>query len=132
VPTIKKIAFSFLSLAILAVAADAAYLYYYSPAPEPNSPGPVVVPQAAPDNSVIAGPVTSITAKSISVKKQDGTTATLNIASTTQVGMAGSGGQPTPKKISDVKTGMMVLVTSSGSDATVAQSIVLLLAPPAQ
>jgi len=89
-------------------------------------------PRATPDNTVIAGPVTAITATSISVAKQDGTTATLGITATTRVTAAAVGGQAgIPKKVSDIKKGAVVLVTS-GSDSTVAASIVLLPAPPVQ
>lgn len=129
---IKKIVLSFVGVVVLAAAAGAAYFYYYPPLPQvaPSAAVPAA-PQAVPDNQILAGPVTAISAQSIGVKKQDGTIATLRIASTTQVVLAGQGSQAgTPKKVSDIKLGAMVLVTSNGSDAT-AQSIVLLPAPPA-
>jgi hypothetical protein len=129
---VRKIVWSFVGLLVLVVAAGAAYLYYYPVTPTQNTPAPApVVQQAQPDHSIIAGPVTALTSKSISIKTQDGSTVTLGVASTTQVSMAGPGGQPTPKTIGDVRTGTIVLVTPSRNDAAVAQLIVLLPVPSA-
>jgi hypothetical protein len=115
---IKKIVLSFVGVLVLATAAGAVYVYYYPAATQ--SPAPAVPPAAAPDNSVVAGPVTLITSKSISVKKQDGSTVTLSIASTTKV----IGGT--------IKTGTMVLVNPSPTDPKVAYSIIIVSPPPTQ
>jgi hypothetical protein len=129
---IKKSIVSVIVLLVLVAAAAAAYLYY---APAPVSLPTTIVeqlpPAATPDNSVIAGPVTAVSASSITVKKQDGTSVSLTLATSTQIVMAGDNGQAgTVKKAGDIKLGVMVLVTPSKSDASVALSVVLLPAPP--
>ena len=105
--------------------------YYYlgtgAPSPEP------LPPAAMPDNNVIAGPVVSVSAQSITIAKQDGTQATLGLAESTQAIMAGTDGQPgMQKSASDIEPGMMVLVTPSESDASHAAFIVILPPPPMQ
>lgn len=116
---------------LLAIIALSGAAYYYlgtrEAGPEPLSPA------AMPDNNVIAGPVTSVGAGSITIAKQDGTSATLSISTETKVVVAGDSGQPgMPKSASEIRPGMMVLATPSESDASVAVFIVILPPPPAQ
>jgi hypothetical protein len=129
---ITKIVLSFVGVVAAVVLAGAAYFYYY-PAPVQQEPAVQLPPAATPDNSVVAGPVTAVSAKSISVKKQDGVVVTLSLGTSTQVTLAGAGGQTgTPKKVSDIQVNSMVLVTPDAADITAAQSVVLLPAPPVQ
>lgn len=112
------------------IALSGAGYYYLGTGAQPAAPMP---PAAMPDNNVIAGPVVSASAQSITIAKQDGTQAILNFAESTQVIVAGTNGQPgMQKSLSDIEPGMMVLVTPSESDASVAEFIVILPPPPVQ
>ena len=113
---------------LLALIALSGAAYYYLGMREAGSePLP---PAATPDNNVIAGPVTSVGAGSITISKQDGTSATLSISTETKVVVAGDGGPGAPKKASEIKPGMMVLATPSESHASAAAFIVILPPPP--
>lgn len=138
---IIKIALSVLGMLLLAAAVIAGYSYYDNLQNQTiadtlmrASSSPVSqTTEAIPDNTVLAGPVLAIASKSITLTKQDGSTAELGIASTTHISMAGQGAEAgSPKKVSDITVGMKVLVTPSSTNAALAQSIVLLPASPAQ
>jgi hypothetical protein len=134
---IKKIVLSFVGVVVLAAVGSAAYYYYYPDVPPPeytlNTSMPPGAQLAKPDNKVPAGSVSAVTTDSVTITKQDGTTATFSIASSTVILMPGQDtAAPAHKNASDIKTGMMVLVTPSQSNAAVVQSIVVVPAPPAQ
>jgi hypothetical protein len=116
---------------LLALIALSGAGYYYLGR---GAAGPAPLPPAAmPDNNVIAGPVVSASAQSITIAKQDGTQATIGVSGSTQVIVAGTNGQPgMEKSASDIEPGMMVLVTPSESDASLAVFIVILPPPPMQ
>ncbi len=119
----KKTVLSFIGVVAL-IALGAAYFYYYPATSGTDAPAP----KTAPDNSVSAGSVSAISATSLTIVKQNGAPVTFTIGAGTSVVSAGQTG--TPKKVSDITKGSMVLVTPSSSDATVAQTIVLPPAPP--
>ena len=124
---IRKALIWIVALAALAAAGGAAYFYQGMGGGERVQGAP---PAATPDNNVIAGPVASVGAGSITIMKQDGTSATLSISTETKVVVAGDGGPGAPKKASEIKPGMMVLATPSESDASAAAFIVILPPPP--
>jgi hypothetical protein len=117
----KKTTLSSIIVLVLAVAAGVAYLYYSAPSVE-------LPPAATPDNSVIAGPVTSISATSIAVVTPPPTTATLAVVADTSV-VASSGGASVQKSLSDIKVGMMVLISPAADGS--AGFIIIVGAPPA-
>jgi hypothetical protein len=126
---IKK-ALIWITVLLALIALSGAGYYYLGTGARRSEPLP---PAAMPDNNVIAGPVVSASAQGITIAKQDGTQAILNFAESTQVIVAGTNGQPgMQKSVSDIEPGMMVLVTPSGSDASVAEFIVILPPPPVQ
>ena len=126
---IRKALIWIVALAALAAAGGAAYFYQGMGGGERVQGAP---PAATPDNNVIAGPVTSVSEASITIMKQDGTSATLGISEDTRIVAAGSSGQPgAPKSAGDIQGGMIVLATPSESDASIAASLVLVPAPPA-
>lgn len=121
-----------LILVILLVFAAGAYFYRTGRLTQLGSTNTPQSPAATPDNSVLAGPVSAVSPSSITITKQDGTSATVVIASTTQVILSGQDGQHgTLKSVSDIAAGMMVLITSDQSGAP-AQSILIVSPPPKQ
>ncbi len=119
---LKKIAVYSVLLLFLAAAIAAAYYYYHNyltvmqPAPVASSTPVEITPVVKPDNSIIAGPVTAISSKSITVKKQDGTFATLALASTTHM-------------VAGLAKGTIVLVIPTDGNLTIAQSVVVVPTP---
>jgi hypothetical protein len=133
---IKKIVLSFVGIIVLAAVGAAAY-FYYGAAPSNVIPGLEGSPgESAPlvqSNLVaLAGPITALSATSITIQKQDGTTATLTISPATEIWQAGQegGNKAVQKSVSDIKVGTMVLITPAQNDATLAQSIAILTPSP--
>ena len=129
IPGFISLAFFRLTVLLALIALSGAAYYYLGMREAGSEPLP---PAATPDNNVIAGPVASVGAGSITIMKQDGTSATLGISEDTRIVAAGSRGQPgAPKSAGDIQVGMIVLATPSESDASIAASLVLVPAPPA-
>jgi hypothetical protein len=131
---IIKIVLSFVGVVVLVAAAGAAYFYYYPMVPaaieaQNNAPGTIL---AVPDDTVLTGPVSAITATSISITKQNKATATFTIASDTPVLLASAEpGKPgIVKSITDIKVGTLILVQTSKSDASVVEVILIIPPPP--
>lgn len=85
-----------------------------------------------PNNNVAAGPVSAISASSISVVKQDGIMATFGIAAATAIVLGQDGQSAAPATWDAIHDGTVVLITPSKGDARVAQTIVIVPAPPVQ
>lgn len=129
---IKKTLLYFVVAVLLAAAAATAYYYLVVqrvPASALQSP---YTSEAKPDNTVAGGPIMAITGASITILKQNNTTASFSITADTAVMLAGDAGQPgVTQKSADLRVGMMVLVTPSRTSPTQAQTV-LIIPPPAQ
>jgi hypothetical protein len=121
---IKKIVWSFVAVLVLAVVASLVFSYR-SGVQEPDT---TITHFIYTNNSVLSGAVTAISASSVTVTKQDGTSATLGITADTQVVSQVSAGQ-TGKSASAITPGTLVLVIPSPTDASVAQTITIVPSP---
>jgi hypothetical protein len=125
---IKKILLTCVVLVLLAAAGYGLLYYRWQRITTPHSVAELNGGMAQPDTRVVAGPITDVSVTSITVKKQDGTNATLAVnASTTVISQVASG--QTGEGLGDLKVGDMVLVVPVLNNATLAQSINLVPAP---
>ena len=116
---------------LLIIGGGVLYAYNYTA----TNTAPSLVPkesyESQPDNSVLAGPVQTSSAASITITKQDGSTVTLGITPSTHIYMTSASSTATHSAlVSDIVVGNVVIITPSIADATVADSIVIMAAPP--
>lgn len=121
----KKILLSIAGVLVLLVAGTALYVYMSMPSAAERK----AAIQAQPNNSIAAGPVVSVSASAITIKKQDGTPASFSVTADTIVSLAQDGQASAPSNIGAIKAGTIVLITPAARDAEVAQTIVILPPP---
>ena len=118
---IKKIVWSFVGVLVIAVVIGLGYSYSIHISP-------LAAPIVRPDNSVAGGPISSVSASSITISKQDGTSATFSVTPSTMVISQVAAGQ-TGKSVADLANGTMVLVIPSNTNPATAQSISIVPIP---
>jgi hypothetical protein len=85
-----------------------------------------------PNNTVAAGPVSSISASSISLTKQDGTTATFSITADTLIMLGQDGQSGAPTTWDAITDGTVVLVNPSKDNTKAAETIIIVPASAVQ
>lgn len=124
--TVKGTLSVLVAAATLLVFCGSVYYYWAYVMPRSMTPLTEMPPAVAPDNAVAAGQVVAVSAKSISITKQDGTTATFAVTGTTVVVTPAEGRPGDLAALSDVAVGALVLITPSADAAATARTIVLL------
>ncbi len=125
----KKTTLALVAVFIMGMGIGAALAYHFV---FQSSPGLANSISSEPNNSIPAGVVTTITASSISITKQDRSLATFSITSDTSVFLGQNGQAAAPVTLDAIKVGAMVLITPASADAKAAQTITILPAPPMQ
>lgn len=85
-----------------------------------------------PNNTIAAGPVAAISATSITITKQDGSTPSFKISADTSVVLGQEGQSAAPATWEAIQDGTVVLITPSAGDSKTAQTIVIVPAPAVQ
>jgi hypothetical protein len=123
---IRKIVWSVLAVLVVAAAVASAYWQRMSlPLLQPQA----VAPQMQVDNSVVGGSVANVSASSITVTKQDGTSATFSVTADTAIISRVSAGQ-TGKALSDLVKGTMVIIVPNPNNRFNAKSVAIVPPPP--